>query len=351
MGYGVQRFRGRVDDNLLCSICSQVLEEAVLTPCGHSFCHQCLATWLTRPGCASCPQCRATVLPGQAKPILSLRSLISGLNISCEHSCRGCRVLTTLDSLASHLDLCAHAPIQCAGCSSTVSRSELPDHQIRCRAIAALLDDKADTPDIPVSPDRPLLRRSLSQPSSETAPSHDAALLDLSARVSSLELQLRCMKHDLQLADQKNQQLDLDLQRARQELENWRRDNLHQQQQQHQVWEPGYPYGYTSQSIAKLASLLLTYRNKKPNHIDANKVFECVRRCYDNFGHNRKEGSTQGDVDKEEERDVQERDDVHMLVATAQACGWFTENQRLNFHCWLQSIARHRQFFFIQNYK
>ena len=46
MGYAVARFTGTVDQNLLCSICSSVLEDAVLTPCGHSFCHMCLHTWI-----------------------------------------------------------------------------------------------------------------------------------------------------------------------------------------------------------------------------------------------------------------------------------------------------------------
>lgn len=46
MGYAVGRFSEDVNENLLCSICSCVLEEAVLTPCGHSFCHNCLTTWI-----------------------------------------------------------------------------------------------------------------------------------------------------------------------------------------------------------------------------------------------------------------------------------------------------------------
>ena len=46
MGYAVARFTGTVDQNLLCSICSSVLEEAVLTTCGHSFCQMCLHTWI-----------------------------------------------------------------------------------------------------------------------------------------------------------------------------------------------------------------------------------------------------------------------------------------------------------------
>ena len=46
MGFAVNRFTGTVDQNLLCSICSCVLEDAVLTPCGHSFCQLCLHTWI-----------------------------------------------------------------------------------------------------------------------------------------------------------------------------------------------------------------------------------------------------------------------------------------------------------------
>ena len=46
MGFGTHRFVSSVDPNLVCSVCGGVLEDAVLTPCGHSFCRLCLHTWL-----------------------------------------------------------------------------------------------------------------------------------------------------------------------------------------------------------------------------------------------------------------------------------------------------------------
>ncbi|GFS11710.1 E3 ubiquitin-protein ligase TRAF7-like [Elysia marginata] len=46
MGYSLLRFLGPVDQHLRCPICSHALESPVLTPCGHTFCHPCLLTWL-----------------------------------------------------------------------------------------------------------------------------------------------------------------------------------------------------------------------------------------------------------------------------------------------------------------
>ncbi len=54
MGYAVGRFSEEVNENLLCSICSCVLEEAVLTPCGHSFCNTCLTTWIEARAAGEC---------------------------------------------------------------------------------------------------------------------------------------------------------------------------------------------------------------------------------------------------------------------------------------------------------
>ncbi|KAK2158586.1 hypothetical protein LSH36_167g07055 [Paralvinella palmiformis] len=135
MGYGVHRFTGAIDDNLICGVCGGVLEEAVLTPCGHSFCLQCLQTWLDNLNAGyTCPECRSRVRNGDARPILSVRNLIRGLEVSCEHSSRGCTAVLTLDSMISHMNICGYVPIQCSGCGETFNRDRIPEHREQCEA-------------------------------------------------------------------------------------------------------------------------------------------------------------------------------------------------------------------------
>jgi len=56
MGFPAALFVETPDDEWICAICQDVLEDPVCTPCGHSFCSACLAEWLTDN--EQCPTCR-----------------------------------------------------------------------------------------------------------------------------------------------------------------------------------------------------------------------------------------------------------------------------------------------------
>lgn len=322
MGYGVTRFISPVDENLLCSICSAVLEDAVLTPCGHSFCLGCLDTWLARPACTSCPQCRSHVLPSQARPILAVRSLIGALEVYCDNHERGCRLALRLEGLQGHLALCGHSPVQCAGCSEIVNRDDLAEHHINCEAIAAVIeDDSSDEDD--------------SRPSSASscgdrvlhAEHRVTEVAQLACRVTTLELQLKRLKRDLAAADTKNKRLERELRRTREELQDKRSELLDGQVTD---FSPDYDYGYTGPSVGRLSTFIASFLLRKPGYVDRNRIFNAINRCYDNYGRSRD----------------QYEHDVHMLLATAYASNWFSESQKLNFHCMLQDLIRHRQLSF-----
>ena len=54
MGFDVNRFTGDVDEELICPICSAVLEEPLQAPeCEHAFCAACIKEWLNRQ--RTCP--------------------------------------------------------------------------------------------------------------------------------------------------------------------------------------------------------------------------------------------------------------------------------------------------------
>ena len=322
MGYNVARFPGQVDQNLLCSICSSVLEEAVLTPCGHSFCDSCLTTWLVRPGAFSCPECRGHVAPGDARPIRSVRSLINAMDIHCDHQARGCQAVVKLDCLKTHLNTCAYSPITCAGCSVVVNRGELPQHHISCAAIAAALHDETDTV---LSRTSPGLHHKRSK---SATPNLVSDITELTCRVASLELQLKRVKRELDAAELRNRKLERELRQTKQDLE----EKRHQLLDHNYVdFEPDYDYGYVASSIAKLSRLISRFLLRKPAYIDEERIYEAVKRCYDNFG---RSPSEHGHA-------------MHMLLATAYACNWFSETEKMNIYLWLQSLIRGREAFMI----
>ncbi|KAF6032249.1 RNF41 [Bugula neritina] len=132
MGFDLNRFEGDVDEELMCTICSCVLEEPLQAPqCEHAFCAACINEWLTRQ--PTCPVDRAAISPADLKPVPRiLRNLLARLTIKCENAAQGCTASIKLDSLASHLNECEFnpkKPVSCElGCGSTIPKDELSTH-------------------------------------------------------------------------------------------------------------------------------------------------------------------------------------------------------------------------------
>ena len=153
-------------------------------------------------------------------------------------------------------------------------------------------------------------------------------LAELSCRVATLEVQLSRMKRDLEVAEAKNRKLERELKRAKEELDDKRNESFATDRSSYVEFDPDYEYGFTASSIAKLSCLLARFLLRKPGYICRDRVFNAIKRCYDNF-------SRAGD---------QHEHDVHMLVATAYASAWFSETQKVHFHLWLQAISRRRHY-------
>ena len=134
MGLDVNRFRGgQVDEELLCPICSEVLESPVQAPvCEHAFCTACIKQWLSR-GSRTCPVDRMEFTANQLQPVPRiLKNLLSRLEIACDNVDHGCEVVSRLDLLPRHLKECQHnpkRPVSCdKGCGFTVPKDEMKDH-------------------------------------------------------------------------------------------------------------------------------------------------------------------------------------------------------------------------------
>lgn len=51
-----------MDEQLTCSICSELFVKAMTTNCMHTFCHHCIMMWLTKSKGYLCPVCRRQII-------------------------------------------------------------------------------------------------------------------------------------------------------------------------------------------------------------------------------------------------------------------------------------------------
>ncbi|CAG2108389.1 unnamed protein product [Medioppia subpectinata] len=112
-------------DELKCSICLNVFNNAVDTRCGHIFCDHCLREWRSKPGPAvkRCPQCREALTATKrtrdmtanesdigdvVKANRDLNRIIGRLRIKCQYEWNGCNEKIQLESKAAHHNNCKH---------------------------------------------------------------------------------------------------------------------------------------------------------------------------------------------------------------------------------------------------
>ena len=93
-------------DDLTCSICLDVQRDAsLITACGHSFCHSCIAEVFKSQ--RKCPTCRSEAKHFDPVADMRNRRCIDQLQIRCDQA--GCGWTGRVDRLASHLSE-AHVP-------------------------------------------------------------------------------------------------------------------------------------------------------------------------------------------------------------------------------------------------
>lgn len=148
MGYDVCRFQGEVDEELICPICSAVLEDPRLAPeCEHAFCADCIHEWLNRQ--QTCPVDRRSISIAELKPVPRiLKNLLSRLEIRCDNEEYGCATVVKLDILNMHLKECEHnpkAPVACTlGCGLTVPKDEMVEHNC-VKELRLVVRDQGDS--------------------------------------------------------------------------------------------------------------------------------------------------------------------------------------------------------------
>lgn len=67
------------DKDMLCPICMEIIKDAFLTACGHSFCYMCIVTHLNNK--SDCPCCGLHLTSNQLFPNFLLDKVAFGLGV------------------------------------------------------------------------------------------------------------------------------------------------------------------------------------------------------------------------------------------------------------------------------
>ena len=133
MGIERERFIGKVDSELMCSICVQVLQDPIqIRKCEHYFCKNCIDEWWKHKH--ACPVCRNRIPSVQdlIAPPRIVRNMLSRLELTCDYRMFGCTEIVRLDGLKSHLEQCEYNPkrlVVCEkGCGQAVPQDEISQH-------------------------------------------------------------------------------------------------------------------------------------------------------------------------------------------------------------------------------
>ncbi|EDW57934.1 E3 ubiquitin-protein ligase NRDP1 isoform X1 [Drosophila virilis] len=132
MGYDLALIVGHVDEELLCPICADVLEEPMQSSsCEHAFCRYCIEKWMQEK--QICPVDRSDLMPIHLVPVSRLmRNMLGRLKIKCCFAENGCTALMPLEEYRNHVANCQNNPkvvVMCTkGCGMRVPKDELSRH-------------------------------------------------------------------------------------------------------------------------------------------------------------------------------------------------------------------------------
>ena len=112
MGWNIDRFLAKdtIVSEFICSICTDVVECPVQTPCQHLFCNECIRRWINA-GNRTCPEDRQALTVNALKPPSRLTlQFLNKLIIRCKNYNDGCRLMSTFEDV---MQLKEHETNQC----------------------------------------------------------------------------------------------------------------------------------------------------------------------------------------------------------------------------------------------
>lgn len=153
-----------VDDNLLCTICQNVMVSPSCCGQGHQFCLECISKWIEQS--PTCPSCSGDLTVSSLTKLRLVENMINKLRVRCCHAgvkdgpspgpknlrrrsrpdvassaadsevaIEGCGWIGALGNRAKHLeDECMHSEVECSceGCDAKVPRFQVAEHEASC---------------------------------------------------------------------------------------------------------------------------------------------------------------------------------------------------------------------------
>ena len=120
--------------NLNCSICDELIENAVTLGCQHNFCRLCLTGWIasqTDESNVPCPGCR-TIFDSTSglEGSRLIRNVLSVVKFKCTNQL--CEEKVNYGELTLHQGMCLYGCVTCSFCEEEIVRKDLESHKIGC---------------------------------------------------------------------------------------------------------------------------------------------------------------------------------------------------------------------------
>jgi len=117
--------------HLTCSICKCIFNNPVITPCGHTYCKDCIEKWLETK--RACPFCKKKIPQGSKLiDMFAFKGIIDDLDLKCSNS--GCPEIVKYAALDSHVKFgCSYRIILCEkGCGESILQKDVNNHLLVC---------------------------------------------------------------------------------------------------------------------------------------------------------------------------------------------------------------------------
>ncbi|XP_046842001.1 TNF receptor-associated factor family protein DDB_G0273435/DDB_G0273505-like [Xenia sp. Carnegie-2017] len=120
----------KIKEELLCSICLNVMKDARMCHNQHNFCRECIEEHL-RVNAQRCPQCQDDLTLATLHPARVINNVISKLKINCDYASRGCPEFINVEYLERHVQNCGFAPVLCSNerCGLEINKRDKIKHE------------------------------------------------------------------------------------------------------------------------------------------------------------------------------------------------------------------------------
>jgi Zinc finger, C3HC4 type (RING finger) len=337
-----------VPADLTCAICLSIPLEPVLTRlCEHLFCKDCLHTSLRTQPLPTCPVDRLPFFLDEIQEINKdggglIYRIWSSVTVMCEEHNAGCSWTGSIADYAKH----GREDCKRQQSTSLVSIQELKARLVKCEVTMDMLLYELSE----FKEERNCLKIKLSQclktrdwyikrlKMAKKAQESPDSIKELEARLVKREVEKDMLLYDLNERKKERSRLKIKLSQCLKTqdlyIERLKMAETTRESVVSTLFRAGgdeNAYKYDRNNVVELSQLISRHLENKPDEIDANRIFNCVRSCV-------------ADLQKDwSDNPEHYHTDMRMLLATCSASTWFSPKQRQKFLNWMAGQAWTKQ--------